>query len=161
MPLQREWRACQAQRALLPAMVLALFAAGELAAQGRSAADQQAIDGYRLTMPTLRKVLPALYSPGAQACEKPRDRDPHTLALTEMTRSLERCATVKQALTKAGVPPREAAMVFASLLRTGQQVAMHGGKASALRPGVLRDNAFLLEQNDAELRRLTRNGATS
>ncbi|CAN5886874.1 hypothetical protein BH24GEM1_BH24GEM1_31770 [soil metagenome] len=146
-------------------LVLALLAAHglatPLAAKGRSAEDTKTIDGYRLTMPVLRKVLPALYAPGAESCERRKDRDPHTLSLVEMTRSIERCAPVLEALGRAGVPPREAALVFASLLRTGQQVAMRGGNARALKPGALRDNALLLEQNDAELSRLTKTGAQS
>ena len=73
----------------------------------------------------------------------------------------QRCAPVMRALDRAGVPPREAAIVFASLLRTGQQVAVRGGKASALPAGVLRDNALLLEQNDPELRKLSNPGADS
>jgi hypothetical protein len=135
--------------------------ASPAAAQGRSAEDTRTIDGYRLTMPVLRKVLPAFHAPGAQSCPRESGRDPHSLSVAEMVRSLERCAPILQALERAGVPARDAAIVFASLLRTGQQVAMQGGKASALPPGVLRDNALLLERNDPELRRLTKNGAQS
>jgi hypothetical protein len=127
-----------------------------LTAQGRSAEDTRTVDGYRLTLPTLRKVLPALYAEGADTCERQKGRDPHTLSIAEMTRTLERCAPVLRALERAEVTPREAAIAFASLLRTGQQVAMRGGKATALPPSVLRDNALLLEQNDPEIRRLTK-----
>lgn len=132
-----------------------------LTAQGRSAEDARTVDAYRLTMPTLRMVLLALYAGGAETCERQKGRDPHTLSIAAMTRSLERCAPVLQALERAEVTPREAAIVFASLLRTGQQVALRGGKATALPPGVLRDNALLLEQNDPEIRRLTKTGAQS
>ena len=132
-----------------------------LTAQSRSAGDARAVDAYRLTMPTLRKVLPALYAEGADTCERQKGRDPHTLSIAEMTRSLERCAPVLRALERAEVTPREAAIAFASLLRTGQQVAIRGGKATALPPGVLRDNALLLEQNDPEIRQLTKTGAQS
>lgn len=149
----------------LAGLVLAIAASqaipGRLAAQRRSAEDTKAIDGYRLTMPTLRKVLPALYHPQASTCEHPKDRDPQTLSLDEMTSSLERCAPVRDALKQAGVQPREAALAFASLLSTGHQVAMQGGRASTLPGGVLRDNALLLEQNDAELKRITKTGAQS
>jgi hypothetical protein len=132
-----------------------------LTAQGRSAEDSRTIDAFRLTMPTLRKVLPALYAAGADTCERRKGRDPHTLSIAEMTRSLERCAPVLRALERAEVTPREAAITLASLLRTSQQVALQGGKATALPPGVLRDNALLLEQNDPEIRRLTKTGAQS
>jgi hypothetical protein len=149
------------RRAAGLALVAALGIAGPVTAQGRSPEETKTIDGYRLTMPVLRKVLPALYAPGASSCEQRKDRDPHTLSLAEMTRSLERCAPVMEALGRAGVRPREAALVFASLLRTGQQVAMKSGNARALPQGALRDNALLLEQNDPELRRLTNPGAQS
>lgn len=149
------------------AAVLALTLSGAFtlvapaAAQGRSVADTKAIDRYRLTMPVLRKVLPALYAPGARSCPRAKDRDPNSLSLAEMTQSLERCAPMMQALARAGVPAREAAIVFGSLLRTGQRVAMQSGRASALPPGVARDNALLLEQNDPEIRKLTKTGAES
>jgi hypothetical protein len=106
----------------------------------------------------LRKVLPALYAPGAQSCPRDRGRDPHTMSIADMVRMLERCAPAVQALRKAGVPAREGAIVFASLLRTAKEVALHAG---AVAPGVLRDNALLLERNDPEIRRLTRTGASS
>lgn len=112
-------------------------------------------------MPMLRNVLPALHAPGAQSCPGASGRDPHALGIAEMVQSLERCAPVVQSLKRAGVPARDAAIVLASLLRTSQQVAMQGGKASALPPGVVRDNALLLEQNDREIRKLTRTGAQS
>lgn len=149
------------------AAVLALTLSGAFtlvapaAAQGRRVEDTKAIDSYRLTMTVLRKVLPALYAPGARSCPRAKDRDPNSLSLAEMTQSLERCAPMMQALARAGVPAREAAIVFGSLLRTGQRVAMQSGRASALPPGVARDNALLLEQNDPEIRKLTKTGAES
>ncbi len=153
------------KRSLRIALALALLGTSlqprAAAAQGRSAEDARIIDGYRLTMPVLRKVLPALYAPGAQSCPRDRGRDPHTMSIADMVRMLERCAPVMQALRKAGVPARDGAIVFASLLRTAKEVALHAGDASAVAPGVLRDNALLLERNDPEIRRLTRTGASS
>jgi hypothetical protein len=105
-------------------------------------------------MPMLRKVLPALSAPGAQSC--PRDtRDPRTLSLAEMAQMIDRCAPMTQALRRAGVPSREAALVMASLYRTAEAVALRSGDATAVDPGPLRDNALLMQQNDAELKRLT------
>ena len=147
--------------ALALVLTALLCFASSVAAQARSAADAMTIDNYRLTMPVLREVLPALYAPGAQACPRPAGRDPHTLGIAEMVQSLERCVPVMQSLTRAGLPSRDAAIAFASLLRTGQQVALHGGKAAALPAGVLRDNAVLLEQNEPEITKLTRTGAPS
>ena len=140
------------------ALGLALLATSLLTsgagAQGRSPADARIIDGYRLTMPMLRKVLPALYAPGAESC--PRDRrDPRTLGLAEMAQMVDRCAPMVQALRRAGVPSREAALVMASLYRTAEAVAIRRGDASAVDPGPLRDNALLMQQNDSEIKRLT------
>ena len=148
-------------RSIVLTLAGALLLVSPAAAQGRSADDMKAIDRYRLTMPVLRKVLPALYAPGAQSCSRPKERDPNSLSIAEMTRSLERCAPVMQALARAGVPARDAAIVFGSLLRTGQRVALQSGRVTALPPGVARDNALLLEQNDPEIRKLTRTGAES
>jgi hypothetical protein len=36
-----------------------------------------------------------------------------------------------------------------------RQVALRNGKGSELAPGVVRDNALLLEKNDPEIRKLT------
>lgn len=136
--------------ALLPTTVMAPAAA----AQGRSPADTRLVESHRLTMPMLRKVLPALYAPGAQSC--PRDtRDPRTLSLAEMTQMIDRCAPMAQALRRAGVPSREAALVMASIYRTAEAVAIRRGDANAVDQGPLRDNALLMQQNDAEIKRLT------
>ena len=154
-------RTPEPSRLLVLTLAGALLLASPVAAQGRSADDMKAIDSYRLTMPMLRKVLPALYAPGAQSCPRPKERDPNSLSIAEMTQSLERCAPVMQGLARAGVPAREAAIVFGSLLRTGQRVAMQSGRTTALPSGVARDNALLLEQNDPEIRKLTRTRAES
>ena len=136
--------------ALLPSSMLVPAAA----AQSRSPADTKLIESYRLTMPVLRKVLPALYAPGAVNC--PRDRsDPRALSLAEMGQMIERCPPMTQALRRAGVPSREAAIVLASLYRTAEAAALRNGDASAVNPGPLRDNALLMERNDAEIKRLT------
>ena len=143
---------------IAPGIALALLASPVIApiasAQGRSPADARLVESHRLTMPMLRKVLPALYAPGAQSC--PRDqRDPRTLSLAEMAQLIERCAPMVQALRRAGVPSGEAALVMASLYRTAEAVAIRRGDASAVDPGPLRDNALLMQQNDAEIKRLT------
>jgi hypothetical protein len=131
------------------------------AAQGRSAEDTRTITGYRLTMPMLRKVLPAMYAPGARSCEPSRRSDPALLSLAQMTRKLESCSPVAKSLERVGVQPREAAVIYAALLNVSQQVARRGGKASELPPGVVRDNALLLEQNDPEIRKLIATGGQS
>ena len=153
--------ACRSALGVAVALLTSSVIAPAAAAQGRSPADARIIDGYRLTMPVLRKVLPALYAPGAQSCPRDRTRDPHTMSIADMVSMLERCPPVVQSLQRAGVPLRDGVIVFASMLRTGKEVALHSGNASALAPGVLRDNALLLQQNEPELKRLTRTGAPS
>ena len=130
-------------------------------AQGRSAEDARTITGYRLTMPMLRKVLPAMYAEGARSCETSRRGDPASQSLAQMTRTLESCSPMAKSLKQAGVQPGEAAVIYAALLNVSQQVARRGGKASALPPGVVRDNALLLEQNDSEIRKLIATGGQS
>ena len=136
------------------ALIMSPIAARTALAQGRSPADARIVESHRLTMPTLRKVLPALAAPGAQSC--PRDtRDPRTLSLAEMAQMIDRCAPMAQALRRAGVPSREAALVMASLYRTAEAVAIRRGDVNAVDQGPLRDNALLMQQNDAEIKRLT------
>jgi hypothetical protein len=53
------------------------------------------------------------------------------------------------------VPSREAALVLASIYRTAEAVAIRRGDANAVDQGPLRDNALLMQQNDAEIKRLT------
>lgn len=147
--------------ALAVAFAAAPVVASQGAAQGRTAEDTRTIESYRLTMPMLRKVLPAMYAPGAQRCGQRPHRDPMSLSLAEMTRTLEACSPVLNSLREAAVRPRDAAILYATLLNVSRQVALRGGKASALPPGVVRENALLLEQNDSEIRKLTKAGGQS
>jgi hypothetical protein len=142
------------RHALLVPLAAALVASSA-AAQGRSAEDARAIDGYRLTMPIIRRVLPAMYAMGRESCRSERVSDVHALGLAEMTRRIERCAPVVQSLRQRGVAPRDAALFYASMLRVSQQLALKGGDSSALPPGVIRDNALLLERNEREIRQIT------
>jgi hypothetical protein len=145
---------CRLALALALALFMSPISAPAALAQGRSPADTRLVESHRLTMPMLRKVLPALSAPGAQSC--PRDtRDPRTLSLAEMAQMIERCAPMAQALRRTGVPSREAALAMASLYRTAEAVALRSGDATAVDPGPLRDNALLMQQNEPEIKRLT------
>jgi hypothetical protein len=148
-------------RLAAPALAVASGLATPGAAQGRNAEDTRTIDNYRLTMPMVRRVLPATYALGAESCKTSRESDVYSLSLAQLTRTLEGCTPVMKSLREAGVRPREAALLYAALLRVSEQVARHGGKASALPAGVVRDNALLLEQNDREIRQLTETGGKS
>lgn len=67
----------------LSAVLLALVAgqgfAAPVMAQAGSPEDRRTIQNYRLTMPMLRKVLPARNAPGGASCKENRARDPHSL----------------------------------------------------------------------------------
>lgn len=78
-----------------------------------------------------------------------------------MTRKLEACPPLAKSLRGAGVEPREAAILFAALLNVSREVALRSGKVAELPPGVVPDNALLLEQNDPEIRKLTKTGGQS
>jgi hypothetical protein len=147
--------------AVLLALAMAPALASSGAAQGRSAEDTKTIESYRLTMPKLRKALPAMYTPGARSCEVSRHSDPSSLSLAEMTRMLDACSPVATSLEQAGISPREAAIIYAALVTVSRRLAGYGGKVSALPPGVVRDNALMLEQNDPEIRKLTDTGGQS
>jgi hypothetical protein len=136
------------------ALLLPTMLATTAEAQGRSPADTRLVESHRLTMPMLRKVLPALAAPGAQSCPR-ESRDPRTLSLAEMAQMLDRCAPTAQALRRTGVPSREAALVLASLYRTAEAVALRNGDVNAVNPGPLRENALLMQQHDAEIKRLS------
>lgn len=154
-PLERHEPGRAPRRLALGLALLSVFLLAPTAeAQGRSAADARIVDGYRLTMPMLRKVLPALYVPGVESC--PRDRrDPRDLGIAEMVHMIERCPPMTQALRRAGVQTRDAAIVMASLYRTAEAVALQRGQVSAVAEGPLRDNALLLERHDPEIKGLT------
>ena len=152
--------------ATLVALCTFLGAPSPAHSQGDALADARAVESYRLTMPVLRKVLPALYHPEARACEKGKNehRDPSRMSLAEMTARLEECAPVRNAVRQSGLSAREAALTLAALLRASRRSADEesaratGGQAPPLAPGPLRDNVQLIRDNEAELGRLTRSG---
>ena len=71
------------------------------------------------------------------------------------------CAAQGAAQGRPGEEPRDAAILYAALLTVSRKVALRGGRASALPPGVVHDNALLLEQNASEIRKLTKAGGQS
>ena len=133
-------------------------------AQGSPARSDPAIETYRLSMPTLRKVLPALYHPEARACEKGKNEnlDPASMPLADITARLERCEPMRDAIAKSGVSTTEAALTLAALARASKRSTEEasakaaGGQAPPLTPGALKDNLTLIRENEAELGRLIR-----
>ena len=146
-------------RLLLGLVFCALTLPGSAAAAQKQAA---ASADYRLTMPMLRKALPALYAAGKERCTE-RQRSPQEIAemtVAQMEAELEGCAPVQRAAAAQGVSTRELAQVSKALLEAGHRMAEEesakatGGTAAALPAGALRDNVGLVRQNEAELGRL-------
>ena len=130
----------------------------EAAAQQQAGANSD----YRLTMPVLRKALPALYAAGKERCTE-RQRSPQEIAemtVAQMEAELDGCAPVQRAAAAQGVTTRELAQVSKALLQVGHRMAEEesakatGGTAAPLPPGALRDNVATVRQNEAELGRL-------
>ena len=135
-----------------------LVSASDAAAQKESGAASD----YRLTMPVLRKAIPALYAGGKARCTQ-RQRSPQEIAamtVAQMEVELQGCAPVQRAAAAQGVTTRELAQVSKALLQAGHRMAEEesakatGGTAAPLPSGALRDNVALVRQNEAELGRL-------
>ena len=137
-----------------------LVFAPEAAAQNESGASSD----YRLTMPVLRKALPALYAAGKERCTERRRTPQEIAAMTigQMEAELQGCAPVQRAASAQGITTRELAQVSKALLQAGHRMAEEesakatGGTAAPLPPGLLRDNVVLLRQNEAELGRIVK-----
>lgn len=149
-----------ARVATVGAILGGLWAPHGAYAQGAGAAAVG--DSYRLTMATLRKVIPALYIPGRAQWERRQDRrqDPLALTLAELTARLGSCSPVKAAFVKSGASTREAAQALAVFLRASRRHTDDGSAKTVgkqvppLEPGVLRDNVALLRGNEVELGQL-------
>ena len=123
----------------------------------------EAASDYRLTMPVLRKAIPALYAAGKESCTR-RHRDQRELAemtVAQMASELDGCAPVQRAAAAQGISTLELAQVSKALMQVGHRISeeesakVTGGTPPALPSGVLRDNVSLVRQNEAELGRLT------
>ncbi|MEP6689440.1 MAG: hypothetical protein ABJC36_13910 [Gemmatimonadales bacterium] len=119
---------------------------------------------YRLTMPTLRQVLPALFNPETQkACtaRSGEPRNPQAMTLAQLTAKIERCAPMRSALARSGASTREAALTLAAMVRAGRRMTeeesakVSGGTVAPLPDGALKDNVALLRRHEAELKQLT------
>jgi hypothetical protein len=135
-----------------------ILSASEAAAQKQAAATSD----YRLTMPVLRKALPALYAAGKERCTS-RQRSPQEIdemTVAQMEAELEGCAPVQRAAAAHGITTRELAQVSKALLQAGHRLAEEesakatGGTAAPLPAGALRDNVALVRENEVELGRL-------
>ncbi len=142
-------------------LVAALAGAPPANAQAGFPSGPPGAEDYRLTLSSLRAVLPAVQAGAGSRCEKPEEkRDRFAMTLAEMTATLERCAPVRAELARAGVSTREAASVLGAFMYAGRRITLEesaiavGQQASTLPAGPLKDNVALIRQNEAELRRL-------
>ncbi len=155
--------ACRFAARVALALMIAWTSLGRaVAAQAAPPSGPPGAERYRLTMPTLRKVMPALNDPGRAQCEQREEKqNPFAMTLAELTTSLERCAPIRNAVAKTGVSTRAAATILAAVLYASRRMAEEesavamGKQAATLPPGPLKDNVALLRQNQAELGRLT------
>lgn len=150
--------------ALSLTLPLLALAASDADAQRNASAASGGAEDYRLTMPVLRKALPALYAPGADAecAQKGEDyRDVRAMGVAEMEQHLNTCAPVKRAAAAQGIAIRELALVSKAIVQASYRMAeeesakVSGGSAAPLPAGVLRDNVALLRQHESELSRLS------
>ena len=139
------------------------LAACDADAQRQPSASAGAED-YRLTMPTLRKALPALYAPEAKTtCARPDEefREVRAMSVAQMQKRLEECPPVQRAAAAQDISLHELALVSKAIMLASYRMAQEesakasGGTAAPLPPGALRDNVALLRQNEAELARLS------
>ena len=152
-------------RCLPLALVVLSLAACDADAQREPTPAGAAGDGYRLTMPVLRKALPVLHAPGARTeCARKEEeyRDMCTMSAATMEKLLDQCLPVKWAAAAQNISVRELALVYRALMLAGYRLAeeesakVSGGSAAPLPAGALRHNVALLRQNEAELGRLSR-----
>ncbi len=140
------------------------LAACDAGAQRQPSAASTEGEDYRLTMPTLRKALPVLYTAEAeQECRQPgeEDRDVRAMSLAEMEQRLEGCPPLRLGAAARDISLRELALVFKAIMLTSYRLAQEEGTkatgraAPPLPPGALRDNVALWRQNEAEIARLS------
>ena len=140
------------------------LAACDAGAQRQPSAASTEGEDYRLTMPTLRKALPLLYTVEAeQECRRPGegDREVRAMSLAEMEQRLEGCPPIRRGAAARGISHRELALVFKAIMLTSYRLAQEegakasGGTAPPLPPGALRDNVALWRQHEAEIAQLS------
>ncbi len=85
-------------------LVAALAGAPPANAQAGFPSGPPGAEDYRLTLSSLRAVLPAVQAGAGSRCEKPeKKRDRFAMTLAEMTAALERCAPVRAELANVAL----------------------------------------------------------
>ena len=136
---------------------------GVPAARAQGPATLRALSEYRLTMPTLRKVITAGRSiprgPEADAIAEATNRP--AMSIEDVMAVFDRYPSAKRAVASSGLSSREFATAYLAFYYTSRYLAeeqMRRGMGQTP-PGppahVRPDNVALLRQNEAELRRLS------
>jgi hypothetical protein len=131
-------------------------------AQGRGRADMKTLASYRLTMPTVRKLLSAARAAEADPAyrQSPSLEKVEGMSLAEFTAAIDRNPATKRAVARAGLSTREWATAWASFMwavrvLAEQEMARGMGRRPRRLPAhVPHANVNLVRQNQAEIERL-------
>ncbi len=141
------------------------------AARAQESDDAKALASYRLTMPTIRKLvaaqekfLEAASSPDAKKWTKEMEgKSTGNMSIAELSALYDRIPPIKQAIASSGLSTREyvtAMFAFfqAAMVASMQDYAKQQGskEAATLPPGVSKENIDLVRQNKAEIDRISK-----
>jgi hypothetical protein len=135
------------------------------AAQGQGDKDLKAISAYTLTMPKYRQFMNAMLNLGKAAQADPGLGDAlensGDLSIDQLAARYNSVPSVKAAITKAGMTPRELALAQGAFLQAGMSYGLM--KQLKLTPdsvvkvtGVSRANLEFFRANEAEINRLNK-----
>ncbi len=167
MPIHPAFTSRTLIRCIMSIALLALPAVAATArAQGKGPEDMKTLANYRLTMPTVRKVLGAMREMRADPESKKYESEGEgwgekflNMSLAEITAEYDRLPPAKRAIARSGLSTREWVTAFASLMWAGrviaeQELAKATGKAPITPGHVPQENVDLVRQNEAEIERL-------
>ena len=141
------------------------------AAQAQRSEDEKILANYRLTMPTVRKVLAvqekfldAANSPDAKKWTKEMEgKSTGNMSIAELSAFYDRIPPIKQAVASTGLSTREYVTAMFSFFQAAMMVSMQeyakqqGSKeAATLPPGISKENIELVRQNKAEIDQISK-----
>jgi hypothetical protein len=150
-------------RLALKTVIAATFILAPIASAQSAAADEKALAEYRLSMPTIHKLLAAtrnmakLYQdPAVKAAADKLDKSKRSSegyrGLAEMTRDIESFPPMANAIRSAGLTPREFMLANMAFMQAGMVVGFKKqGLLKEIPKGTPVENVAFLEKNDAEL----------
>jgi hypothetical protein len=152
-------------RALALGLAVPCLLASPAAAQGQGDKDLKAISAYTFTMPKYRQFMNAMLNLGQAAQADPSLGDAlensGDLSIDQLTARYNSVPSVKAAITKAGMTPRELALAQGAFLQAGMSYGLM--KQMKLSPdsvvkvtGVSRANLEFFRANEAEINRMSK-----